>query len=386
MRGKLTITPVETAVERTEFIHFQWEVYRDDPLWVPPLLSEREDFMDPVDGHPFHRHAKVRYFMARRDGEPVGRIAAFVNYRHNEYWGENIGFFGLFEVLDDAEAAEALLEAAETFVRDEGMTALRGPMNFSSNEELGLLVDGWNGPPVIMMTYNPPYYIDFIEGAGYEKAMDLLAYIIDLTQYQADGTGINPKLLRVARKVQERYDLDVRPIDMKNFDEEAKRIKQVYNDAWSRNWGFVPLTDAEMMHLAADLKQMLDPKTIFMAEKDGEPIGFLLPFPDLCQPLLHAYPRPGEPEWWTTLKLLYWWKVRRKITTLRAAVGGVVEAYRGRGVDAILFLAALKGAIARGYKRAEISWVLETNTPMRQTAEIFDGEVYRTYRIYEKAV
>ncbi len=384
MTGELTITPAESPAERTEFIHFQWEVYRDDPLWVPPLLSEREEFLDPEDGHPFHRHATVRYFMARRDGKPVGRIAAFLNHRHNEYWKDKVGFFGLFEVLEDREAAEALLATAEAYVRGEGMKVIRGPMNFSTNEELGLLVEGWNGPPVVMMTYNPRYYVDFIEQAGYEKAMDLFAYDTDLTQYEADGTGINPKLLRVAQKVKDRYDITVRQVDMKHFDEEAQRIKEVYNRAWSRNWGFVPLTDEEMDHLAAQLKPTLDPRVTLMAEKHGEPIAFLLPFPDLCQPLLPAYPRPGVPEWWTMLKFLYWWKVRGSITTIRAAVGGIVEEYQGRGVDAVLFLEALLAGLRAGYQRVEISWVLETNTAMRQTAEIFDGDPYRTYRIYDK--
>ena len=386
MAKTLSITPVETAAERTEFIHFQWDVYQGDPYWVPPLLSERETFFDPVDGHPFHRHATVRYFLARRDGTPVGRIAAFINHRHNDYWDEKIGFFGHFEVLEDQEAAVALLEAAEAFVRDEGMTALRGPMNFSTNEEIGLLVEGWNGPPVVMMTYNPRYYVNFIEGAGFEKAMDVLAYSTDLTQYQADGTGINPKLLRVARRVKERYEISVRPVDMRNFGREAEIIKEVYHQAWSKNWGFVPLTNAEMDNLAHEIEQFMDPKVTFIAEKGDRPIAFLLPFPDLCQPLLKAYPRPGEPELWTTAKLLYWWKVRGAITTIRAALGGIVEEYHGRGVDAVLFLETLLAGIRQGYKRLEMSWVLETNLPMRQTAAIFDGELYRRYRIYEKTI
>ncbi len=386
MTEKLTITPVETAKERTEFNTFQWEVYKDDPYWVPPLLSEREAFFDPVHGHPFHRHATVRYFMARRDGRPVGRIAAIINENHNLHWNEKVGFFGLYEVLDDREASDALLEAAEAFVRQQGMTAIRGPMNFSVNEECGLLVDGWNGPPVMMLTYNPRYYVDLIEGAGYTKAMDLLAYLSDLTQYHLDGTGINPKILRVAEKVRERYNLKVRPIEMKHFDEEAERIKLIYNSAWSKNWGAIPLTDAEMRHLAAELKQGIDPKTVFIAEKDGDPIAFMLPLPDMNQPLLRAYPRPGVPEWWTMAKMLYWWKVRKSITTIRGAVGGVIEEYRGRGVDAVLFLETLMACLRQGYKSLEISWVLENNIPMRQTATIFGGEVYRTYRVYEKTL
>lgn len=383
MPGPLKITVAETAQERREFIEFQWQVYRGDPYWVPPLLSEREEFLDP-QRHPFHQHARVRYFIARRDGRPVGTIAGIINDNHNQHWHEQVGFFGLFEVLDDREAAEALLQAAEDFVRSAGMTAIRGPFNFSTNEECGLLVDGWNGPPVIMMTYNPRYYQSFIEGAGYTKAMDLLAYTTDLTRYKPDGTGINPKLLRVAQKTKERHAITVRPIDWSHFEEEILRVKQVYNAAWSKNWGFIPLTEAEMEQLARSLKPIVDPKTIFFAEKEGKPIAFMVPFPNISQALIRAYPRPGTPEWWTTVKLLYWWKVRRVVTEIRGAIGGVIEEYRGQGVDAVVFLETLLAGVRQGYKRLEISWVLETNTPMRQTAAIFDGEVYRTYRIYEK--
>ncbi len=385
MPGKLTITPAETAAERTEFIHFQWEVYKGDPYWVPPLLSDREEFLDPAR-HPFHLHAKVRYFIARRDGKPVGTIAGIINHAHNEYWHEKTGFFGLYEVLQDREASDALLKAAENFARSEGMDALRGPANFSTNEEVGLLVDGWNGPPKALMTYNPRYYVDYIEGAGYHKAMDLLAYITDLTHLQADGTGINPKALRVAKKVKERMNITIRPFDMRNFAEESKRFQQLYNLAWSKNWGFVPLTEAELHHEAKALKSIIDPKTVFFAEKEGRIIGAMLPIPDLNEPLLRAYPRPGVPEWWTMVKLLYWWKVRKAVTTIRGYAGGVIEEYRGHGVVAVLFLETLLAALRQGYKDTEISWVLENNIPMRQMAVNFNGEIYRTYRVYEKSL
>ncbi|MBN1260576.1 MAG: N-acetyltransferase [Anaerolineae bacterium] len=385
MSNKLLIVPVETAEERTKFNHFQWEVYKGDPLWCPPLLSEREEFLDP-NRHPFHQHAKVRYFMAYRGDKPVGRIAGFINYRHNEYWNEKVGFFGLYEVLEDREASDALLRAAEDFVREEGMTAIRGPMNFSTNEECGLLVDGWNGPPVVMMTYNPQYYVDYIEGTGYIKAMNLFAYLGDMTHMKPDGTGINPKLLRAANRVRERYNITIRPINMKDFDAEKRRVKKIYNAAWSKNWGFVPLTDAELDHLGEALKILLDPKVTFFAEIEGEPIAFLLPFVDLCQPLVKAYPKPGTPEWITMLKLGYWWKVRRSVTTIRAAVGGIIEEYQGSGVAALLFLEGILAGVRQGYKAVEFSWVLETNIPMRQTAAIFEAELYRTYRIYEKTL
>ncbi|MBN1876137.1 MAG: N-acetyltransferase [Anaerolineae bacterium] len=381
MSGNIIVTPVDTPEARHAFIDFQWEVYQNDPYWVPPLRSDCEKLLAH---HPFHEHAKVRYFLARRDGKIVGRIAAIINPNHNHHWSENIGFFGLYEVLEDREASDMLLKAAEDFVRGEGLDAIRGPASFSTNEECGLLVDGWNGPPLIMMTYNPRYFVNFIEDAGYFKAQDLYAYIVDLTRYKLDGSGVNPKVLRVAEKVRQRTEINVRPINMQDFDAEATRFKDVYNAAWAKNWGFVPLTEAELEHEIMALRPVIDPATVFFAEKNGKTVGAMVPLPDLNQPLRRAYPRPGVPEWWTMLKFLYRWKVRRQVDTIRAFAGGVIEEYRGVGVDAVLFLETLLSALRQGYTKAEISWVLESNIPMRQTAENFDGEIYRTYRIYEK--
>lgn len=382
--SRLEIQPVGTPQERRAFIDFQWQVYRNDPYWVPPLISERVEFLDPAR-HPFHLHSDVELFVARRDGKLVGTIGAIENKRHNETHGEHIGFFGFFEVLPDREAAEALLDTACTWARARNLTGLRGPAQFSTNEEIGLLVDGWDGPPVIMMTYNPRYYVDFIEGAGFQKAMDLLAYMVDLTEFGRDVEGLPAKLVRVSQKVQERGGFTVRKINMRRFDQEVERFKCIYNSAWSKNWGFVPLTDAEIDHLAVGLRQMLDPDIVLFAEKDGEPVGAMLPLPDVSQALIKAYPRPGTPEWWTMIKLLWHWKVRGSVDTMRGFAGGVLEPYRGLGVEALLFIEMARAALKR-YHRCEISWVLETNTMMRRTAELLNGHVYRTYRLYEKAL
>jgi len=382
--GKLTIQPVSAPEERLAFIHFQWQVYRDDPYWVPPLISERIVFLDQ-ERHPFYQHADVQLFMAYRDGRPVGTIAALVNHAHNEFHDEQVGFFGLFEVLKDQEAANALLETACAWVRDKGMKAIRGPANYSTNEEIGLLVDGWDGPPVVMMTYNPRYYVDFIESAGFYKAMDLLAYYLDLTQFGPHGENLPPKFLRVTQKVRERGGFTTRKINMRCFNEEVNLFKGIYNSAWEKNWGFVPMTDAEIDHMAAGLKQILDPDILRFAEKDGQPIGAMVPLPDLNQALIRAYPRPGVPEWWTMVKLLWYWKVRRCVTTMRAFAGGVLEPYRGRGVEALMLADLAMDALPR-YKQCEISWVLENNIMMRRTAEVFGAKVYRTYRIYEKTL
>jgi hypothetical protein len=382
MAGKLTIVPAETPKERKEFVRFPWQVYKSDPYWVPPLVHEREEFVDPAR-HPFHQHAKVRYFTARRDGKIVGTVAAIVNYRHNDYWDDKVGFFGLFETLQDQEAAHELLRTAEAAVRDEGMDTIQGPMNFSTNEECGLLVDGWNGPPVMMLTYNPRYYVDYVESAGYGKAQDLYAYLADIRHVKRDGTGLNPKMIRAAERAQRGADLSVRPIDMRHYHRDAAFFKEVYNQAWSKNWGFVPLTDAELEHEVKTLKPLIDPSTVFFMFKGDRPVGAGLPIPDINQALHKAYPRPNEPSWWATLRMVYYWKARKAVTTMRAFAGGVVEEYRGLGFHAWLIVETMRRARPK-YQDIEFSWVLESNLPMRQTAIHMGGRIYRTYRIYEK--
>lgn len=382
MKDKLTIEQVQTPAERMAFIHLPWKIYRNDPYWVPPLVSERVEFLDP-QRHPFYRHADVALFMARRGDEVVGTIAALVNHRHNEYWNEKTGFFGLFEVVEEREVADALLETACNWVREQGMSAIRGPANFSTNEEIGLLVDGWNGPPVIMMTYNPRYYASFIEGAGFAKVMDLLAYIVDLTPYR---DGLPERTVRVAEKVMQHRGLSVRPMNLRRFEEDVAHFKRIYHSAWSRNWGFVPMDEEEIDHVAAQLRQIIDPEITFFVEKEGEPIGAVVTLPDLNQALIKAYPRPETPEWWTMLKLFWHWKVRRVVTTARGWAGGVIEPHRGVGADAALAVESAKALLRRGYRQLEGSWILENNMMTRRLVESYGGKVYRTYRLYEKGL
>lgn len=383
MSQQLTVEQAETAQEKKELIRFQWEIYRDDPYWVPPLVSERVEFLDP-SRHPFYQHADVALFLARRGGKVVGTIAAIANHRHNQFWDDQVGFFGLFEVVDDQEVADVLLQTAGDWLRQRGMTAIRGPANFSTNEEVGLFVDGLPGPPVIMMTYNPAYYATLIEGAGLVKVMDLVAYMSDLTPYYQ--SGLPERTLRIAEKVKERRGITVRKIDMRHFDQEVEHVKELYNSAWAKNWGFVPMTDQEIEHIAGQLRQMIDPDICSFVEKDGQPIGFALLLPDLNQPLLKAYPHPDTPEWWTMLKLFWHWKVRRSVDTVRGWASGVLEQHRGVGADAVLALEIAQAVMRKGYRRAELSWVLEENFMTKRMAELYGGKAYRTYRLYEKAL
>ncbi len=373
----LTIHECRTPAERRAFVTFPWRVYRGDPYWVPPLVSERMAFFDP-QRNPFYQHAEVALFMARRDGEPVGTIAAIINHQHNAFHNEPVGFFGAFEVLPDQEAAHALLATARDWARARGMAALRGPATFSTNEECGLLIEGFDDPPRILMAYNPPYYRDFIERFGFHKAMDLYAYELTVEVFNWPE-----KLVRVVEKLKGRSKFRVRPGDIRRFREELDRIKKVYNSAWERNWGFVPLTDMEIEHMAAQLIRFVDPDLVFIAEVDGEPIGFSLTLPDINQALHKAYPRPGIPEWWTLLKLLYYWKVRRVVDTIRVVAMGVVEEWRAHGVSALFYYETAKAALPKGYRRAEMSWVLENNAMMNRDIQALGGRIYKIYRIYE---
>ncbi len=386
----LTIQTVESIEDRHAFVSLPWRVYQDDPNWVPPLYSERLHFIDP-DQHPFFEHAEVEFFLAKRPSsvtgqdEVVGTIAAFTNHRHNEFQEENVAFFGFFEVLDDTEAARLLLETAEDWARERGHEAIRGPAQYSTNEECGLLVDGFDDPPRILMTYNPSRYVDYIEGGGYQKAMDLWAWSVATDVYER-GDKLPEKLVRVVEKVKARGDIKIRKIDMRNFDREVEIVKKLYNTSWARNWGFVPMTDAEIDALGAELKPLIDPDFVFIAEVDGEAVGFSLTLPDLNNPLRIAYPRPGTPEWWTLAKMVWHWKVRRRYDWVRVFALGVLPEYRARGVDALFYYESAQEALKKGIRFAEMSWLLENNDKMNRPIELMGAEVYKTYRFYEKAL
>ncbi len=358
------------------FVKFPFKLYRGDPNWVPPLIEERLDFFDPAR-NPFYEHARYQLFLARRDGELVGTIGAVVDENHNAVHNELMGAFGFFETVNDQAVADALLDAAEGWAREQGMAIMRGPYNFSTNQEIGTLVDGFNEPPMVMMTYNPPYYPVLIEAHGYRKAMDVYAYIFYLAE---DMKTAPPKVFHVAEKAAQKAGLRVRKVDLHHFHRDVEKIKQVYNRAWLRNWGFVPMTDAEINHLAANLRPVVDPNLIFIAElEDGTPVGVSMALPDLHQALRLS----GGGHMWPFGLLKFLW-YRRKVDQARLMIMGMVEEYRGRGADAIFYVETARAALARGYKRIEASWILENNTMMNQIIERLGGRRYKTYRIYER--
>ncbi|MCL5273455.1 MAG: GNAT family N-acetyltransferase [Chloroflexi bacterium] len=376
--ASIEITECKTKAERRKFIDFQWEIYKGDQYWVPPLISEREAFYDPGK-NVFFEHSDVALFLARRAGKVVGTIAAIHNKRHNEYHNDRTGFFGSFEVINDFDVARALLDTARDWLKARGLNVMRGPATFSANEEFGLLIDGFDSEPQLMMTYNPRYYIDLLERYGFKKEMDLYAWWAS-TEHSRDII-VGGRFERVTQMAMKRGKFTVRTADMSRFDEEVDRIKKIYNKAWLRNWGFVPMTDHEIDHLGANLKQIVDPDMVFIAEKDGEPIGVSISLPNVNRPLRKAYPNPKTPEIWTLLKFL--WYRRTMVNALRLIILGVLPEYRMSGVDAVMIYMTLEVALKKGLIGGECSWILETNDDMNRVIQYADPELYKKYRIYD---
>jgi len=330
--------------------------------------------------HPFYKTADVELFLAWRGGRVVGRIMAILNRAHNEFHNERAGFFGFFEVENDKQAAAALLDAAREWVRDRGAAVIRGPMNPSTNYECALLVEGFDLDPMVMMTYNPPYYVELLEGYGMKKAMDLYAYDIGVDYFNHSN-----KLQRVAERLRKKSNISVRPVNMKDFRNEVRTIREVYNDAWSKNWGFVPMSEEEFDHLAKDLKQIVDPRVVLIAEQltaGAKPraVGFLLAVPDLNLALKRIN---GRLLPLGLLKLLWH---SRKISSIRViTMGGILE-FQNLGLGSILLDEIYRRGPAAGFPTGEMSWVLESNVMMNRAAELVGGRRTKTYRIYEMPV
>jgi hypothetical protein len=367
---EIEIIPVKGEKDLHRFVVLPWKIYRGDPNWVPPLIGDTKNMLRPAK-HPFFHHAEVALFLARRRGEWVGRIAALINHNHNSFSEEKTGFFGFFESIDDAAVSGALLETAARWCVERGMDRLRGPANFSTNEECAMLVDGFDSPPCVMMPYNPPYYPTLLERAGFVKAKDLVAFHLK-------SETIPDRLIRFGEEIAKRENVTVRSMDMKHFREEVDRVRFVYNQAWERNWGFVPMTDEEIDHMAKSLKPVVDKDLIIFIEKDGSPIGFTMALPDVNQALHHANGRLFP---FGLLKILYY---ARKIRKLRVLTLGILKEHRGKGLDVLLYLQLFRNGFKRNYNEGEFSWVLEDNAVMRRPLERIGSKVYKTYRFYEK--
>lgn len=388
MAGTLSVRLVQTKHDTETFVKFPWKLYRDDPYWVPPLLSTRRFRLDRAK-NPTWQYLDGDFFVAWRGDEPVGTIAAFVNHRHNAYQREHIGFFGQFEVIDDATVAQTLLSTAADYVATRGYSALRGPANFTMNDECGVLLSGFNDPPVPLMPYNPPYYQHLIEATpGFAKVMDLTSYSIRL--HAAETSRKLDQARRVTARNNRRRGITVRHIDRHHRRRDLAILAELYNTAWDNNWGFVPLSESELHELVKDLARYLEPRLSFIAEVHGRPAGLLLAFPDTNQPLLPVRPRPGKPEIVSMVQVFWHWKVRPKINRIRVPLMGVLEPYRGQGVESALFMRLYEQAVLltrdQRWEYADAGWVLDANAPMQRMVEAYAGVPYKRYRIYERTL
>lgn len=355
-----------------EYIDFPHELYADDPMYVPELFMAQKDMFNRKK-NPFFEHAEVASFLAQKNGKTVGRISAILNKNYNDYHGSNVGFFGFFDVINDYEVAKALLDTAAEWCKNKGVDAVLGPTNFSTNDTAGILVDGYHEPAKIMLTYNKPYYADLVEQYGFVKEMDLYAYIL----YTAKASE---KSIRLAQTLEERLakqGIIFRNVNMKNFYDEVAAIRDIYNNAWSNNWGFVPWTDAELKHLADELKMIVNPDWVYIAEDNGVPVGFALTLPDINE-ITKGF-KKGRLFPFNILKLLLG---KKKTKFVRILALGVKENYRRKGIEAIFFAKNILQARKDNVTAGEVSWVLENNKEMMTSAEKLNSELYKTYRIY----
>lgn len=377
---QVEVRRVTTARDRRRFLEFPYTLYRGHPHWVPQLRIAQKDILN-TKKHPFYKTSDAEKFLAYRGGRVVGRVMAILNHAHNDYHDERAGFFGFFDVENDAQAATKLIGAASDWLKSRGASLLRGPVNPSTNYECGLLVEGFDLDPAVMMPYNPAYYLDLLEQCGLRKAVDLYAYSVSVDSYSIAG-----KLKRVSDRLKKKDGIRVRPVNLKDFKNEVEIVRRVYNNAWSRNWGFVPVTDEEFEHLGKDLKQIVDPRVVLIAERtvEGaakpEPIGFFLAVPDINRALKKA---GGRLLPLGLLKLLWY---SRKIDTIRIITMGIIKEYQSLGAASVFYDEIYRAAPASGFPKGEMSWVLENNELMVRAAQLLGGVRTKTYRIFEMQI
>jgi hypothetical protein len=369
IRQDLHVEEVKDQKNLMTFVRFPWEIYQGNRQWVPPLLKDLLLKFSPK--HPFRSHAEMILLLARREGKNVGRIAGIIDHHYIELHQEKVGFFGFFEAIPDPEVAQTLLQKIVDWLKGHGMGKMAGPMNPSTNDECGLLIDGFDSSPCLMMPYNPPEYPPLLEEFGLRKRMDLYAFLLEESSFLLD------RLDHVTQRLRKREpQLHVRPIQLRRLDEELKIIKDIYNQAWSRNWGFVPLTDEEINLLAKELKSLVVPDLVLFAYWGEEPVGFSVSLPDYNVVLKHLNGKIGLLG---LFKFLYYSK---KIDKIRVMLLGVKHDFQKKGVEGLLYVETFKNGIKKGYHQAECSWILEENVLMQRGIEAMGGKRYKTYRIY----
>ncbi|MCK5834075.1 hypothetical protein KAH81_10460 [bacterium] len=370
------IVPVDKKGELKDFIKFPWFIYRKywpDYNWVPPLKKDMKFKLD-TEKHPFWKHAERELFLAYDGLRLVGRIGAIIDHNYNELWDEKMGAFGFFECINDQEVANALFDAAANWLKDKGMTFIRGPLSPSMNDECAFLVEGFDKPPTVMMPYNPKYYPELAEGAGFAKAKDLLAF------YKNAETGIPERLQKLAEALKNKPNVKIRKINFKDMHNEMVIIKDLYNKSWEKNWGFSPMTDEEMDLMGKELKPIAVPELALLVFVNGKPAGIGVTIPNYNQVLKHLDGKLGPIQ---IAKALWY---RRKINGVRAMVFGFKPQFRRTGLPILLYLETEQAGRRLGYKWCELSWNLEDNDPINKFDSEIGGEVYKRYRIYEREI
>ena len=374
MRDSLQITQLDRTpdhIHRFLMVHF--EIYKDDPCWVAPILSDQKDVFS--NKNPFFQHATMVLWVVSQGKKDVGRIAGIIDQNHNTQQNDRAAFFGFFESINDPKVSHLLFEEVKKWARGQGMQRVLGPMNPSNNDECGLLIDGFDTPPVFMMTHNLPYYQHLVEKEGYGKAKDLIAYIFNLDQSPFE------RLERIASCFGQRQNnVTVRPILKKTLQQDLHKIKEVYNSAWENNWGFVSMTSDEVDYMAKRLMPLFREGLVWMAETPEEPAAFILAVPDFNQVFKRLNGRLLSLRILRCLPYLLGWKQPSQV---RVVALGIKKKFRGRGIESVMFAEGLKYAVKAGYRTCEASWILEDNTNVQRVIDLFGGKPYKKYRIFD---
>ena len=367
----LRVKKVKTPADKNQFIRLPWGIYGDSPSWIPPLISEREKFLNP-EVNPFFKESEVDLFLViSSDQTPVGRVALTVNHVHNKTFAEQVGFFGMFEAVNDRQVSDLLLNTAETWCRKKNFNKLVGPVNLSTNHECGLLVDGFDVPPVVGIPYNPRYYLNFLEGWGLSKSKDLVSLRLELPHM--------PEYLESAMsRLRKKERFSVRPLRLNKFDKEIDTIWNIYNEAWSDNWGFLPMSREEFKYAANQMRSFIQPEFCFISEVKGEPVGFSIALPDINMVLKKMNGRLFPLGW-----IRFLWN-KKNIKLYRVVALGVKKKYRRLGIDAALYYETYKNFVEKKIKWCDMSWVLEDNKDILVPITRLGGTIYKRHRIYER--